>query len=132
MQRFSEIAKEYGFYIDTCAETIDLEKIDVAHAHCIDKERFERLGKYRLSAEKDPNQRPECGCITSIDIGSYNTCRNGCLYCYANYSHNTVIRNTQTHNPASPLLYGEVEPGDVIKERKVKSCKEYQMTFFDL
>lgn len=104
MQRFSEIAKEYGFYIDTCAEAIDLEKFSIAHAHCIDKERFERLGKCKLSVEKDPNQRPECGCIASIDIGTYNTCRNGCLYCYANYSHNTVMRNTQIHNPTSPLL----------------------------
>lgn len=132
MQRFSEIAKEYGFYIDTCAEAIDLEKFSIAHAHCIDKERFERLGKCKLSVEKDPNQRPECGCIASIDIGTYNTCRNGCLYCYANYSHNTVMRNTQIHNPTSPLLFGEVGSDDVIKERKVKSCKECQMTLFDL
>ena len=59
-------------------------------------------------------------------------CRNGCLYCYANYSHNTVMRNTQIHNPTSPLLFGEVGSDDVIKERKVKSCKECQMTLFDL
>lgn len=26
MQRFSEIAKKYGFYIDTCCEMIELEK----------------------------------------------------------------------------------------------------------
>lgn len=131
MQRFSEIAKKYGFYIDTCAETIDLEKFGIAHAHCIDKERFERLGKYKLSVEKDSHQRPECGCVASIDIGTYNTCKNGCLYCYANYSHNTVLKNTQLHNPTSPLLYGEVGPDDVIKERKVKSCKDCQLNLFD-
>ena len=132
MQKFSEISEEYGFYIDTCAEAIDLEKFNITHAHCIDKDRFERLGKCKLSVGKDPNQRPECGCIASIDIGAYNTCRNGCLYCYANYNHNTVIRNTQIHNPTSPLLFGEIGADDVIKERKVKSCRECQMTLFDL
>lgn len=132
MKRFAEIAKEYGFYIDTCSEVIELDKSGIVHAHCIDKERFERIGKYKLDVEKDPNQRIECGCIASIDIGTYNTCKNGCLYCYANYSQNTVTRNSQLHNPNSPLLFGEIGDGDVIKERKVKSCRDCQMTLFDL
>lgn len=132
MQRFSDIAKEYGFYIDTCAEAIEFDESGISHAHCIDRERLERIGKYKLTAGKDPNQRTECGCIASIDIGAYNTCKNGCLYCYANYNHKTVMKNTQIHNPTSPLLFGEIEADDVIKERKVTSCKECQMTLFDL
>ena len=132
MQRFSDIAKEYGFYIDTCAEAIESDKLGISHAHCIDRERFERIGKCKLAIGKDSNQRTECGCIASIDIGTYNTCKNGCLYCYANYSYKTVMKNTQIHNPASPLLFGEIGAGDVIKERKITSCKECQMTLFDL
>lgn len=131
MQRFSEIAKEYGFYIDTCSEAIDLDKLGIAHASCIEKERFERIGKFKLSVGKDPNQRPECGCISSVDIGTYNTCKNGCLYCYANYSNNAVVKNTQEHNPLSPLLFGDIGPDDVIKERKLTSLKEDQFTLFD-
>lgn len=131
MERFSEIAKKYGFYIDTCAENTDLRQFGITHSHCIDKERFERIGKCGLSIEKDINQRPQCGCIASIDIGTYNTCKNGCLYCYANYSCSTVKMNTQRHNPNSPLLFGKVGPEDVIIERKVKSCKEYQINLFE-
>lgn len=29
MQRFSDIAKEYGFYIDTCAEAIEFDKFSL-------------------------------------------------------------------------------------------------------
>lgn len=132
MQRFSDIAKEYGFDIDTCAEAMEFDKLGISRAHCIDRERFERIGKCKLAIGKDPNQRTECGCIASIDIGTYDTCKNGCLYCYANYSHKTVMKNAQIHHPASPLLFGEIGADDVIKERKAVSCKECQITLFDL
>lgn len=132
MEKFAEIAKEYGLHIDTCSEGIELAKFGIGHACCIDKERFERIGKCKLAVDKDKNQRAECGCVSSIDIGTYNTCKNGCLYCYANYSHSTVVKNTQIHNPESPLLFGEVGSDDVIKERKMVSLKESQLTLFDM
>lgn len=132
LQRFAEIAKEYGIYIDTCAEKIDLGSMNIAHACCVDKERFEKNGNCKLTLGKDPNQRSECGCVASIDIGAYNTCKHGCLYCYANYSQNTVRRNSMAHNPNSALLFGEVSEEDFIKERDMKSCKENQLTIFDL
>ena len=129
--QFCDIAKKYGIYIDTCAEAIDQSNLHINHACCIDKERLERLGKYKLSVEKDKNQRVECGCIASIDIGAYNTCKNGCLYCYANYSGKTVTNNSVKHNPSSPLLFGELGPDDKVVERKVKSCIVSQATLFD-
>ncbi len=132
LQRFVEIAKEYGLYIDTCAEIGDFHKIGVEHAHCIDRERIERIGGFKLNVDKDTNQRAECGCVASIDIGAYNTCKNGCLYCYANYSSNTVEKNFGMHNPKSPLLFGEIDSTDVIKERKVKSLINNQMNLFDI
>lgn len=132
LQRFVEIAKEHGLYIDTCAEIGDFHNIGVEHAHCIDRERIERIGEFKLSVDKDTNQRAECGCVASIDIGAYNTCKNGCLYCYANYSSNTVEKNFVMHNPKSPLLFGEIDDTDVIKERKVKSLIDNQMNLFDI
>ena len=128
---FAQIAKEHNIYIDTCAEDIDFQKFNISHAHCIDKERFERLGNYTLTIDKDKNQRSECGCIASIDIGAYNTCKNGCLYCYANYSSKTVLSNYSKHNPISPLLFGEVGVDDTIKSREVFSCRDCQLKLFD-
>lgn len=131
MSAFSEIAREYGIYIDTCAEATDFSGLQIAHACCIDKERFERLGNYKLSIEKDKNQRQECGCFASVDIGAYNTCKNGCLYCYANYSNTAVANNAAKHNPDSPLLFGEVGPEDTIIERINQSSITMQKSLFD-
>lgn len=132
LQRFVKIAKSHGLYIDTCAEIGDFHNIGVEHAHCIDRERIERIGGFKLDVDKDTNQRAECGCVASIDIGAYNTCKNGCLYCYANYSANTAERNFVLHNPKSPLLFGEIDGTDVIKERKVRSLINNQLNLFDI
>jgi hypothetical protein len=123
------IAHDYGLSIDTCAEKIDLQEYGIEHARCIDDRLFSKLLSSKLDVEKDKNQRLECGCISSIDIGMYNTCLNGCLYCYANYSKNAVVGNQVKHNPLSPLLFGEIEPNDRITDRVVKIYRNSQLGF---
>ncbi|WP_303839187.1 DUF1848 domain-containing protein [Selenomonas ruminantium] len=130
MEVFSEIAEEFGLVLDTCAEKVDFGTLGISHAHCIDKHKFENLGKYILSIDKDSNQRSECGCFSSIDIGAYNTCMNGCLYCYANYNMELVKKNIIQYNPDSPMIFGDVLPDDVVVERKMKSCIDCQTTLY--
>lgn len=123
----AEIAHSYGLEIETCAEGIELEKYGIKHAHCIDGELFSNLLGCPLRVKKDKNQRQECGCVDSVDIGAYNTCRNGCRYCYANFNTKMVQDNLFKHNPASPLLLGELKPDDKVTERKMVSCMERQL-----
>ena len=132
MKSFVETAQEYGFYIDTCAEEVDLSELGITHARCIDQERIERIGKIHLDVKKDSNQRDVCGCVASIDIGTYNTCKNGCAYCYANYSSKSVETNAAKYDPSSPLLCGKVQEDDKITIRKVESLKDTQLSIFDM
>lgn len=125
--RLAEIARACGLAIDACAEKIDLQHLGIEPARCIDGRLFEKLLGCHLNVGRDKNQRPECGCAASIDVGMYNTCFNGCLYCYANYNPRLVARNFTRHNPHSPLLIGEAGSGDVITEREAGSCKDMQM-----
>ena len=118
-QKFSEIAKNNNYSSDTCAEDIDLTEYGITHARCIDDRLISKITGYNLSVEKDKNQRPECGCVKSIDIGEYNSCSNGCVYCYANYSNNIVQKSAQKYIPSSLLLTGDICPDDIVKERKV-------------
>jgi hypothetical protein len=129
--QLAEIANNYGLLIDTCAETIDLRQFGIEHARCIDERLLGKLLGCSLNVDKDKNQRLECGCVTSVDIGMYNTCPNGCRYCYANYSKNAVNGNFAKHNPTSPLISGEVGEEDIIKEREAKSCRDSQLRLFD-
>jgi hypothetical protein len=124
-QSFSEIARNNNLSIDTCAEDIDLSGYGITHARCIDDRLISKITGYGLHIEKDKNQRRECGCVKSIDIGEYNSCSNGCVYCYANYSNGIVEKNAKEHIQSSPLLIGDVSSIDIVKERKVTSEIHY-------
>jgi hypothetical protein len=98
-----DIAKTYNLEIQSCAETRDLRPFGIANGHCIDKDLISRLTGKKIDAPKDPNQRKECGCVASKDIGAYNTCIFGCRYCYAVNNHDSALRNRQKiHN--SPVF----------------------------
>ena len=130
---FAAIARENGFRLRTCAEKVDLQRYGIAHGCCVDGDLIAELTGWTMAAKKDPNQRPECGCLESIDIGQYNTCRHGCRYCYATFNAKTVETLSARHDPASPFLIGQAEPGDKVTERKMKSLKKApsgQISFF--
>jgi hypothetical protein len=101
---FTSIAARNELELVTCAEEIDLSSYGIAHGKCTDDKLIAELSGRSLRIGKDKTQRPLCGCLTSIDIGAYNTCLHGCLYCYANSSIKTVKRNLLQHDPLSPML----------------------------
>ena len=131
-KELSNIAKENHIKIGSCAEKVDLDEYGIIHNSCIDKELIEKIIGCKLKINKDKNQRIECGCVESVEVGTYNTCKNGCVYCYANYSAKSVESNFQKYDPLSPLLCGHIEKDDKISTRKVVSLKETQISIFDI
>ncbi len=130
-RKLGKIAADNGMEIGSCAEAMDLEQYGIRHNRCIDPKLIESLIGCRVMGTKDQNQRKECGCMESIDIGAYNTCLNGCKYCYANGSPKIIESNYSQYDSTSPLLCGKVEDGDRIVKRTVKSLKEGQLRFLD-
>ncbi len=129
-ETFSSIAKKNGFDIYTCAEKIDLEKYGIKHGACIDKSIIEKILGCSIIDTMDKNQRPECLCLESIDIGTYNCCGNGCNYCYALQNEKTAIFNMNRHNPLSAVLIGEVNSNAIVTSRKRDSVIINQLSLF--
>lgn len=127
----ARIAAKNQMEIESCGEKIDLSEVGIAHGSCIDRKRIEALTGCSLEGTRDKNQRPECGCLESVEVGTYHTCGNGCRYCYANFSDERVASSRLRYRADSPLLCGEVLEGDMITERKVKSLKKMQISLFD-
>ncbi|RKI24554.1 DUF1848 domain-containing protein [bacterium 1xD8-6] len=129
--KMAQIASKYNLIIETCAEQINLHEIGIQHGSCIDKKLIERLLGCKLIAKKDKNQRAGCGCIESVEVGTYNTCLSGCKYCYANFNDRRVEDNVKSYNRSSALLCGNITSDDSITERKVKSMKDNQISFLE-
>ncbi len=128
--KMAQIASKYNLIIETCAEQINLQEAGIQHGSCIDKKLIERILGCKLIVEKDKNQREECGCFESVEAGAYNTCLNGCKYCYANFNDNKVKDNVKLYDRDSALLCGNITSDDRITDRKVKSLKDTQISFF--
>lgn len=104
-----QVAGTYGMKVETCAEKIDLSDLGIEHGKCIDDRLISDLTGRKLNIGKDKYQRELCGCIASVDIGEYNTCRHGCRYCYANVNRKKIEKNQSLHNDQTPLLIRSID-----------------------
>ncbi|MCR5494415.1 MAG: DUF1848 domain-containing protein [Treponema sp.] len=104
-----------------CAEGDELAQFGADCSGCQTVEVLEKAAGVKFKIPKKNAARKECSCFLNGDIGAYNSCGHLCRYCYANANTQAVLENMKAHNPASPLLIGELQPGDKIFNTAQKS-----------
>ena len=116
-----KIAAKYGIYLQTCGTNGDWSRYGIHPSGCATLEILGRANGCEFKDLKHRGLREGCHCIESRDIGAYDTCLNGCKYCYANKSPLKAQENYLLHDPDSPLLLGHLEEGDTLLQGDQKS-----------
>jgi hypothetical protein len=102
----AEIAQGNGMEIQSCADDHDVHRYGIPPGKCVDDELISRVFGLELESRKDTCQRKQCNCVASKDIGMYDSCLFGCVYCYATTSFERACANYRAHDAESPSLLG--------------------------
>jgi hypothetical protein len=101
--QLSNISRSYGIKLSICSQPEYLID-EIAEARCIDADRISLIAKKQLNIRLK-GSRQECGCFESKDIGDYDTCPHGCIYCYAVKNHDIALSRFKKHDPESEFLF---------------------------
>jgi hypothetical protein len=95
-------------------------------ARCIDAKRFEDIARKSIRV-KEKGNRKECRCSEARDIGDYDTCPHGCVYCYAVQNRSQAQERFRKHDSHSEFLFSP--PSDATEE--VARQKRVELFLFD-
>lgn len=101
--QLAAISQDHGIRATLCSQP-DLLAPPLGAARCIDAERLSDIAGFPINAGTKGN-RPGCLCAQSRDIGAYDTCSHGCVYCYAVSSREAAKRRIRDLGPSDEGLH---------------------------
>lgn len=99
LETLGTIAGAHGQRLTVCAQP----EVGGEPARCIDAERLSAVAGHPVRARTKGN-RQGCECAECRDIGAYETCPHGCVYCYAVDTAARARRNWTYHDPTAAML----------------------------
>ncbi|HXP75498.1 MAG TPA: DUF1848 domain-containing protein [Stellaceae bacterium] len=102
ISELAAIANEHRMRLTLCAEP-ELASPGAQPARCVDAHRLSDIAGRPIHAREKGN-RPGCLCAESRDIGAYDTCAQGCVYCYAVENHTRAAKRIRQIDPDAASL----------------------------
>ena len=96
------IAATKGMRLTVCAQP-EMAEAGIEPARCIDAGRLSEIAGAPILAKTKGN-RPGCACAQSRDIGAYDSCPHGCVYCYAVSDRDRARKLYRAHDPEASSL----------------------------
>ncbi|MHB0979135.1 MAG: DUF1848 domain-containing protein [Thermoleophilia bacterium] len=104
LAQLAPIADARGMTLHACCDD-PAPDLGVQKARCIDPDVIRHLGPDVLRKLKAAPSREGCGCVEAVDIGAYDTCTFGCIYCYATNSRKAALARRARHDPTDTILW---------------------------
>jgi DNA repair photolyase len=102
-EALADVAEKCGITLYACCQDA-LVGGRVQKARCVDGDLLTTLFPDRPRISKLQPTREQCGCVASRDIGMYDTCPYGCLYCYASQSRKAALVRFRAHETQGNML----------------------------